>query len=88
MSSVLADKGSFSISVMGRSVKFAIHENEKLATPSEHALRETHNNTDLTKWVLKTGSGKELSFTETERQAGIRNGDELFLSPKIGAGGV
>ncbi len=80
--------GKFAIIVMGQRVDLTIHEQEKLAKPSEEALRETHNNPDLTKWTLKNGQGKELSFSETERQAGIKNHDELFLSPKIGAGGT
>jgi Protein of Unknown function (DUF2604) len=80
--------GRFTIVVMGKSEAFEIQEQSPLSKPSEEALRRTHNNPDLSKWVLKNSQGIELSFSETEKQAGIKGGDVLYLSPKIGAGGA
>lgn len=80
--------GKFEISVMGNKVEFPIIEGLELAKPSKEALEKTKNNTDLTKWVLKNGAGKELSFSETEGHADIKNGDVLYLSPKTGSGGI
>ena len=87
-SAQLRPHGKFTISVMGKSEVFEIQEQSPLSRPSEEALRRTHNNPDLSKWVLKNSQGVELNFSETERQAGIKNGDVLYLSPKIGAGGA
>jgi hypothetical protein len=80
-------KDEFTIVVMSKDVEFTIQEHTKLAIPSEEALKETGNNPDLSKWTLKNGNGKELSFEETEKDAGIKKGDVLYLSPKTSAGG-
>lgn len=80
--------GEFTIVVMGKSTEFPIQEHAELAKPSKDALERTHNNPDLSKWVLKSSQGMELSFADTERQAGVKDRDVLYLSPKIGAGGV
>jgi hypothetical protein len=81
------NRGKFQISVMGNKIEFQIVEGLELAKPSNEALERTKNNPDLTKWVLKNSTGTDLSFSETEGKAGIKNGDVLYLSPKTGAGG-
>lgn len=73
---------------MGTKEKFLIVVELELAKPSKEALERTKNNTDLAKWVLKNSVGKQFGFSETEGQAGLKNGDVLYLSPKAGAGGI
>lgn len=82
------ERREFSVIVMGTPVEFQVKLESQLRVPSEEALRKTHQaDLDLNNWVLKNSGGQDLPFGQTEEQAGVRPGDELFLSPNKKSGG-
>jgi hypothetical protein len=74
--------------VSGQPERLKLHEHEKL----EHAVREAlkrsgNEGQPPSEWELRTEGGQLLEQTQTVAEAGIENGQTLFLSPKAGAGG-
>lgn len=76
------------IVVSGAPQHVRINIHETLEHAAREALRESGNpGQPPEEWELRTESGQLLSLVLTPGQAGVREGQTLFLSPKAGAGG-
>ena len=74
--------------VSGQPERLRVQEHEHL----EHLVREALKRSGSqgqppSDWELRTEDGRLLDQNQTVAQAGIVNGQTLFLSPKTGAGG-
>jgi hypothetical protein len=76
------------IVVSGAPQHVRINIHETLENAVREALRESGNpGQPPEEWELRTEDGQLLSLGLTPGQAGVREGQTLFLSPKAGAGG-
>lgn len=76
------------IVVSGAPQHVRINIHETLENAVREALRESGNPGQPPEaWELRTENGQLLSLGLTPGQAGVREGQTLFLSPKAGAGG-
>jgi Protein of Unknown function (DUF2604)/WXG100 protein secretion system (Wss), protein YukD len=74
--------------VSGQPERLKANEHQRL----EHLVREAlarsgNEGQPPSEWELRTEDGRLLDQEQTVGQAGIVNGQTLFLSPKAGAGG-
>lgn len=76
------------IVVSGQPERLRAEEHEKLERLVREALRHSGNEGQPpSDWELRTEDGRLLNQEETVAEAGVENGQTLFLSPKAGAGG-
>lgn len=76
------------IVVSGQPERLKANEHQRLETLVREALARSGNEGQpLSEWELRTEAGELLDQAQTVGQAGIVNGQTLFLSPKAGAGG-
>ena len=77
------------IVVSGQPQRLKAKEHEKLEHLVREALRRSGNEGQpASDWELRTEDGRLLDQEQTVAEAGIENGQTLFLSPKAGAGGA
>lgn len=76
------------IVVSGAPEAVQINRNEPLEHAVREALRESGNQGQRPEdWELRTEAGQLLPLTLRGGDAGLIDGQTLFLSPKAGAGG-
>lgn len=76
------------IVVSGAPQPVRINIHQKLEEAVRAALHESGNPGQPPEdWELRTEDGQLLSLSLTPGQAGVSEGQTLFLSPKAGAGG-
>lgn len=76
------------IVVSGSPEAVRINANEPLEHAVREALRESGNQGQPPEdWELRTEGGQLLPLNLRPGEAGVHNGQTLFLSPKAGAGG-
>lgn len=76
------------IVVSGQPERLRVTEHERLEHLVREALKRSGNEGQPpSDWELRTEGGQLLNQDEKVAQAGIVNGQTLFLSPKTGAGG-
>lgn len=74
--------------VDGDRVDEAVSLKRPIKSVVHHVLAKTGNTGQpLNRWELKTKDGQPISMDLTFEGAGIRDGDTLFLSPRVGRGG-
>lgn len=76
------------IVVSGAPESVRINRNERLEDAVREALRESGNQGQRPEdWELRDESGQLLVLSMRPDEAGLFDGQTLFLSPKAGAGG-
>lgn len=76
------------IVVSGQPERLKAHPHEKLEHLVKEALKRSGNEGQpQSDWELRTEDGHLVNQEQTVAQAGIHDGQTLFLSPKAGAGG-
>lgn len=76
------------IVVSGAPEAVRINHNQRLEHAVREALRESGNTGQRPEdWELRNEAGQLLAFSMTAEEAGLFDGQTLFLSPKAGAGG-
>ncbi len=76
------------IVVSGAPEAVRINRNERLEHAVREALRESGNKGQHPEdWELRNEAGQILALSMTAHEAGLHDGQTLFLSPKAGAGG-
>lgn len=76
------------IVVSGTPESVRINTHETLEHAAREALRLSGNTGQAPDaWELRTESGQLVSLGQTPGEAGVVEGQTLFLSPKAGAGG-
>jgi hypothetical protein len=73
--------------VSGQGVPVKANTHQPVQELVRHALNESGNQgQDPNEWVLKAGAGP-IDQSQTVGEAGIANGQTLYLSPKVSEGG-
>ena len=63
--------------------------NAPIAAAAERALAASGNNArPLSEWQLRDSNGVLIDMTRKVEDLGLKNGTRLFLSLRVGAGGV
>jgi len=76
------------IVVSGAPESVRINRNERLEQAVREALRESGNQGQRPEdWELRNEAGHLLALSMRPDEAGLFDGQTLFLSPKAGAGG-
>jgi hypothetical protein len=76
------------IVVSGAPEAVRVNRNEHLENAVREALRESGNHGQRPEdWELRNESGQLLALSLRAGEAGLFDGQTLFLSPKAGAGG-
>ncbi len=76
------------IVVSGAPEAVRVNRNEPLKNAVREALRESGNHGQHPEdWELRTEAGQLLALSLNAGEAGLFDGQTLFLSPKAGAGG-
>lgn len=74
--------------VSGTGVEVEAHTTEELSKVAEKAIKEASSKEkDLSKWSLTNSDKTELGFNQTVEDAGIKDGDTLYLNLKAGVTG-
>jgi hypothetical protein len=76
------------IVVSGQPERLKAHPHEKLEHLVKEALKRSGNEGQPpSDWELRTEDGQLIDQQQTVAEAGLTDGQTLFLSPKAGAGG-
>jgi hypothetical protein len=83
-----SQKIEITVVVSGVPERLTLHAHEKLEHVVREALKHSGNEGQPpSEWELRTEGGLLLEQSLTVAEAGVENGQTLFLSPKAGAGG-
>jgi WXG100 protein secretion system (Wss), protein YukD/Protein of Unknown function (DUF2604) len=81
-------QGDVHIIVSGQTVDVSMNPHQTVEHLVHEALNLSGNKGQMpSDWSLKTQSGSPIGQDQTIAQAGIHNGDTLYLNPVTGTGG-